>query len=263
MKAMALQTPAHAFAASRHLNPKYREERKESWDLGTATHKLLLENMDESNFVIIEERDYRKKAAQQERDLAYKAKMTPILRHQYERLMEMAPVVKEQIFRQKVGSTLGDHDEGQAEVPIEWMMGDVRCRGRLDWLPNLETIDGEYIIDLKGTTGHLDMDSWVNRQFCWGIALQMAFYCQGLWEISGRQHTRYPAVMVTEPKQPYCVGVYVPPQEIMTAAERMMMAAVEKYEDCCKSGKWPGLGTEPWHTSISEWKIREAEAMGA
>ena len=263
MKAMVLQTPAHAFAASRYLNPNYREEKKESWDLGSATHKLLLEGMDDSSFAIVDYRDFRSNAAKAARQEAYDNDKLPILAHQHARLMEMAPAASEQIGRLQVGSTLGDPDQGKPEVELDWKMGDVNCHARIDWLPNLRTIDEEHFLDLKGVPGVLTPAAWCRQQLWWNVALQMAFYSIGLWETSERKRHRYPAIILTESKQPYSVATIVPPAEGMEAAERMVMRAVEMYEDCCKSGKWPAHGTKPWSPELKPWDIQDAETMGA
>ena len=76
------------------LNPDYQAAKKDIFDLGSAAHALFIGEGDE--IVVVNENDWRKKAAQEAKAAAYAAGKTPIKRNDMRRVEAMAEAAKKQ-----------------------------------------------------------------------------------------------------------------------------------------------------------------------
>jgi hypothetical protein len=80
-RTLLTHSPAHAWTAAPAAQPRLPIEEKESFDIGSAAHALLLEG--EDRMVVLPYDDYRKKEAKEARDYARAEGKHPILEAKY------------------------------------------------------------------------------------------------------------------------------------------------------------------------------------
>lgn len=118
---------------------------------------------------------------------------------------------------------------GQAEGVVRASHADIPCQIRIDW-----THPERDIVDLK-TIDDLDWFEAQVRSFSY--AHQLAFYRTILAAKSGC----LPAVHViaVEKKEPFRVGVRRFTEEVLDAAARENLAAIEQLKRCRAEDRWP------------------------
>ena len=138
-------SPLHAWTAHPRLNRHYAAEEKESFDLGSAAHALLLEGAD--RMVVIDADSYRTKEAKAARDDARSRGLHPVLATKHADVKAMAQRAHDAIARcpDLGGLTLAD---GKAEQVAIWREDEAWMRARFDWI----STDRRVILDYK-TTG--------------------------------------------------------------------------------------------------------------
>ena len=135
--------PALSSTGARRLLPpscpaKFRYEQdhsrppKKVFDFGHVAHTLVLGRGE--TIEVVDAGDWRTKAAKEQRDEARKQGKVPILAHDYETCEEMAAAIR----AHDVAAALLNPEHGEPEVTIVWddPATGVRCRARLDWLPD-------------------------------------------------------------------------------------------------------------------------------
>ena len=269
---MATRSPAHAFTASRHLNPSYVEERATKFDLGTIAHRLILErDLGDTRLQVFDWPDWINRKITIEapggvafqvmkaelRKACYKAGLIPILKGQYDESLEMAEVVRRRIAEYPEVHTVGDRTEGEPEVSISWAVRDgdnrpVICRGRVDWLD----VARGFFVDLKTTARDAEAESYSRTQLWWDIAIQLAFYAWGLKLIHGKPFKPY--IVAAENKPPFATSVIEVPKTYLEAAQTMVVGAVRRYRQCWEDGQWPAYPAEIHSASPPAYKLPEA-----
>jgi hypothetical protein len=226
------------------LNQAAEHENGEHFDIGTAAHALLLEGT--STVSVIAARDYRTKAAQAARDAAYAAGRTPILEAKWADVQAMVACTREQLAAHKDGGA-EMFLNGEPEQTLIWQEGDVWCRARLDWLR-----DGA-IDDYKTTPhGSANPDSWTRSLFGMGADIQVAFYLRGLKAVTGFDATfRF---CVQEPYPPYALSVVGLGPDALTLAEKKVLYAIERWQTCLATDKWPGYPRRTCYASLPAWQ---------
>lgn len=119
--------------------------------------------------------------------------------------------------------------EGQAEGVVRVEYGGLPCQIRIDW-----THPGRGIVDLK-TIDDLDYFELQARSF--GYAHQLAFYRAILAQVAGRKPEVH--VIAVEKKEPYRVGVWRFSDQVLDAAARENLAAIERLMSCRTQDSWP------------------------
>jgi len=89
------RSPAHARAAHPKLNPDWQPDHDEKFDTGTIVHQLLLD--EHAQVEVCDFPDWRKAAAQEQRDQARAAGRTPLLTKDWENAQEIAAAVRGQL----------------------------------------------------------------------------------------------------------------------------------------------------------------------
>lgn len=258
LSTLILQTPLHAWTASKYLNPNYQDEKKVAFDLGTVVHRMILENETEEGFAILDYPAYTTKAARLDRDAAYDAGETPILRHHHDNALAMYEAAQRQLPHLENCTTIGDSRHGKAEVKMEFEHENVLCRCRLDWVPNQASPEGTVLHDLKTTNSVAEPGAWARQNLFLRGAVQGAYYRYVNFMATGVD--RYPLFVVIETKPPYAMSVVKPPEEMLTAAEAMVVKGLATYQECCETGHWPGYSTRMHTPEPAPWHIMEAEA---
>lgn len=258
-KTLIRKSPRHAWFAHPKLNPRWEPENKTQFDLGRAAHSLVLG--DKERFVVVEAAGWQTKAAKAERDAAYLAGKTPLLRDQYERTVEMAAACHAQLNAHEDAANA--YTNGEPEQTLIWKEGEIWCRARLDWLPAGEPV----FYDYKSTGTSANPDEFYRTLFQLGYDFQAAFYRRGITKVLGIQHPEFHFV-VQENYPPYALSVIGLPPAYVDQADKRVAAALKAWSWCLEHDSWPGYPSKvcyveapPWIEAM--WLEREARESTA
>jgi hypothetical protein len=243
------QSPRHAWWAHPRLNPAYRREESEAFDLGTAAHAYILQGS--RAFAVIDAKDYRTKAAQEARDAAYAEGKTPILAYRLDNVRAMEEAVVAQLAHLKDPPI--PFQNGRAEETLVWLEGDVWCRARLDYLH----ADHRSISDLKTTSASANPAAWERTMFAAGLDVQAAFYLRGLRAVFGHEGTfRFVPV---ENYEPYALSVVGLAPDALDLADRKVDRAIALWRECLTTGTWPAYPTRTCWAEAPAWEVAKWE----
>lgn len=228
---------------------------KREFDLGHAAHKLVLGEGPE--FRIIDFPDYKKTAAQNQRDEAYALGLVPLLPKEHDQVQAMADAIR----RHPIAGPLFTPGTGRAELSIFWTDREtgVRCRIRPDWLKELPGL--ALAVDYK-TCRDASPDAVSRAIRDHSYHQQDAFYTDGIWAALDPQDVRF--VFVFQSKQaPYLITVRELAQQDRDIGRARNERALRLYADCERTGIWPdwtGPVTEiPTISMPSYDTLRQAE----
>jgi hypothetical protein len=237
-KKICLDSPLHAFHDHPRLNPLTERDEAEHFDIGVAAHALLLEGS--AQIAIIDAKDWRTKAAQEQRAAARAEGKTPLLVHVCQDVIRMVGALRAQLERHADGGAAMFTD-GEAEQTIIWREDDLWCRARADWLRT----DPFACDDYKTTSASANPDQWARTMFNAGFDLQAAWYLRGLRAVTG-ERLDDPATFrfaVQETYPPFAVSVIALNPDAMLLAEKKILYALEQWSDALASGRWHGYPT--------------------
>lgn len=233
------------------------EEHKRHFDLGKVTHTLTLGDGDE--FVVVQAaavdktlydaRDYVTKSAQAHRDAIYASGNVPILRAELDVCTAMAAAVKAD---PNAGALLA---RGKPEVSLFWVdeATGVKCRARLDWMPDVEDDRRLIIGDLK-TAVSSEPDEFGRAAARFGYVRQHDWYLGGIRTLGIHPDPAF-LFIVVEKDAPHVVtvGQFTETEDIRLSAA-MNDTARRTYRQCLAEDHWPGyvtgiadLSLPPWH----------------
>lgn len=244
------QSPKHAWTAHPKLNPDYQAEQAERFDLGSAFHAFLLEAHGQSDFAVIDAPDWRTKDAQTRRDAARVAGKIPLLRGQWDQVLEMASHIGPQLARVEAPRPFTD-GTGRPEQTLIWQesVGGhvVWCRARLDWLHD----DHLVVDDLKTTSATANPIAWSRTLFGYGYDTQAAWYARGVQAVFGTAPRVRFVVVETQP--PYAASVVALGPEALDLADKKITYALGLWADCLGANLWPGYPTETCYADVPPW----------
>lgn len=244
-------TPAHFQAAL-----AAPEERKRHFDLGKVVHRLVLGEGDD--FVVVlamnkqkeayEATSYDTVSAQRHRDEIYADGKVPILRAELDAAHAMAEAVK----RHPSASIL--FDKGRPEVSLFWIdpATGVKCRARLDWLP--DKVGGRRLIvpDLK-TAESAAPSEFARAAANFGYYGQQRHYSDGIAALGLDANPAFLFVAV-EKKAPHLVSVdQFAEREDLRLARRTVEHCRRLYAECIADDRWPGYGDGVHDLSLPSW----------
>lgn len=224
------RSPRHAWVRHPRLNPRYQDEHRKDFDLGTAAHAYLLEG--EAAVHVVEADSFRGKEAREVRDKAYANGIIPLLPKDMERVTEMVAAAKKQIdAHPDLEWAWGD---GKSEQTIVWKDGRHWRRCRPDRIPN----EGPYFYDYK-TTLNANPESWGNQQLWQGPHIQGEFAARGIKAVLGWEHV-VPRWVVQESTPPYALVVLEMTTGASEVADRQVAEAMRLWDTCLERDQWPG-----------------------
>ena len=235
-KILVSRTPEHARLAHPRLHtPDEADETEEtpSQSRGTLIHRLVLGAG--GDIAEIDADDFRSKAAQSKRDDALAAGKIPLLRCKVEPLKRTADRIRARLREQ--GSVL----DGERECPIMWSTrasngNPVRCKALVDHL----WADRGAAIDLK-TLADASIESCERQASDFDHALQRAGYKDALEHLDPRFVGRVDfAFAFAEISAPNSVTVAEPDGQAADMGEQQWRYAVDLWEQCTRTGVWPG-----------------------
>lgn len=147
--------------------------------------------------------------------------------------------------------------EGDAEVSFVWNCPEtgVLCKGRADkWLP------GESIaLDVKTTTD-ASTDAFRRTVLNFGYHYQAAHYLHGM--IACGLRPRRFIHLVIESKAPFECKLYELDEAWLEVARLELPAMLRLYDECTRSGIWPGYDEEIEPLDAPEWLVDRALVFG-
>jgi hypothetical protein len=131
-------------------------------------------------------------------------------------------------------------ERGEAEIAMSWTdpATGIRCKGRLDWITEL---DGRpVIVGIK--TAKASGLRLFTRQACdLGYLMQWAMYREGFHAVTGE----WPGEMIeiaVENHAPWDAVVYRICEPVIEAGLERYRSALALLTDCRRTGRWPGQG---------------------
>lgn len=217
-----------------HYEQKYPQVATEAMERGTAAHKLVLGAGAE--IVLVDAKNWRTKAAQQQGDEARERGAIPLLPADYERVHAMAAALR----ADPLASALFDRERGGLpEQSLFWHdeASGIWRRARLDWLPDTGTRDRLVIADYKTTADA--SPAGVRKSI-----INYGYHQQGDWYTAAAQALVHPdpafLLVFQETVAPYLVRVVQMDAKLLRAGRERNVEAMEIYRDCSRSGIWPG-----------------------
>jgi hypothetical protein len=250
-KVLINRSPRHAWAQHPRLNADFERDEKETFDLGSAFHTMILGKGAE--IAVLDFPDWRTKDSKEAREAARKAGQTPMLLHQFERANAMVKAVRAQI---------PGHEElayamaaGVPERTLIWKeetsAGPIYCRLRLDW----EARNGALFPDWKSTGVGAGPEEW-GAKTMWQLDshIQAAFYRRGIKAVLDKQVDLFFAV--AEIEFPHALACMRPTPAAVAMAERAVEYAIQMWGRCLHSNKWPGYSRQMAWIDPPAWKER-------
>jgi hypothetical protein len=227
--------PAKLFDSC-YLNPHTKPERKKQFDIGDASHLIILEpDQWADRIVVIEADDYKTKAAQQARDAAYDAGKTPLLIEQRDRILAMhRALIADADARALLFDDVGGENE-QTFVAIDQDTG-LYLKARTDRV----NLRAGRVVDFK-STGSANPDDWAGRVYDNGYYIQDPFYREVIGGATGEWIEEF-IFVVQEPKPPYLISINWLDTIDIELGRNSMGRATDIFARCLATGRWPGYG---------------------
>lgn len=249
------ESPLHAWSRHPRFGGVKRAPTK-AFDRGSLSHALLLGSGKDVS--IIEADDYKTKAAQADRDEAREAGLVPVLAADYEDAKRTAEKLRQRF------AELGIVLDGQSELTALWTErarngGEVQCRGMIDHLKPPTIYDLKSIRSAKHDMCRKHIETY-------GYAIQGAAYERAIERIYPALTGRVRFVFVFfELEPPYAVTPIRLSGSFRHIGSRAWQRSVDAWEECLRTGSWPGYADEivtlepsPWALSRDEEKEQEA-----
>jgi hypothetical protein len=222
------KSPLHAWTNHPALNPDYKEEPDDKFDIGKAGHSLFLEGID--NATVIEADNWMKKETKQARADARAEGRIPLLREQYERVKTMVEIANQTIALSDV------HMAGWlSERSIFWTEDETWCKIRPDAIaPDLSAV-------LHYKTSRVSVNPATIDRLVLNMDYDIAeaLYRRGVKAVTGKEPSSVFFFQETEP--PYaCSLIDLPPQWMETLGDDRIKMGLWIWQKCMATGVWPG-----------------------
>jgi hypothetical protein len=244
-KLLVERSPAHAWQAHPRLTPNWQPSHSTKFDDGNVMHDLLLGS--DQGLVVVDAENYRTKAAQSARDMAYERWQTPVLRGRYDELVIETRRIARAIERRwpELHKALAD---GKAEQALIWQEGPIWCRLRLD---NLPPAGWTVFTDLKTTT-NARPDEFAKRVWDTGHAVQWAFYRRGIKAVLGIEEPVF-QFLVLENQPPYAMSLVDLEPGAAHIADEMVERAIGMWTYCQAENWWPDYPARKAYVEAPPW----------
>lgn len=252
-RVLTTSSPAHARVAHPRLNPDYQRQEEERFDVGTASHALLLEG--EAAIQVIDAPDWRTTAAREAREEARRNRKIPLLAHVLGDVEAMVAATRAQLDLIDADPAL--FTDGKPERTLVWEEDGVWCRARLDWLRD----DYAAVDDFKTTSRSANPEQWSRTIFGAGYDVQAAMYTRAVQAVAGVDAVFRLCVQETFP--PYALSVVSLAPDAMALAEAKVERAIATWRECLATGVWPAYPRRVCWAELpgwaeSQWLEREA-----
>lgn len=141
---------------------------------------------------------------------------------------------------------------GSPEVSMVWEARGFQCRGRVDWLTEIDGCD--VLVGLK-TTRDCRPREFSRQAAQLAYHWQWAYYHDGFKAITGR--TPYMVEIVVESAAPHAVVVYSIGEAVMCQGRDEYTAALGELGECQRVGVWPGPVVGEQELVLPAWACGE------
>ena len=240
------RSPQHAMRHHPRLGPN-PERYTPSADTGSAAHAELLGADETQQVVWVEAKDWRTKAAKEERDEAHAAGCIAMLEKDRQKVVDMAAISQQWLI---------EAGPGQAEQTMVWQMGGVYLRTRPDYLHDDQREVNEY-----KTSTSADPAKWARIILNSHYDIQATMPLMALDALFGEAKRDY-RWLVQEVDPPYCCSwVGLGPQMEAMAREKIHLGATI-WAKCLADKQWPGYDkrthwVDPTGYDELDWEIRK------
>jgi hypothetical protein len=234
------------------LNPDYVPPQKDHFDIGSATHLLVLEpHLFEQRVALVDHDDWRTNAAKAARTAARAAGRVPLKRPHFELVQRM----RDAIMAHPVARIAF---EAETEVSYAWIDQETRiwCKARPDCSP----IAAEYCIEVKTSTSANPMEFEAQ-------ASRLGYFQRAAWQLEAkrvldgvRPQRFYHLVVSTE--EPHLVSMCPADPESLAWGAIQNKRARRIFAECMASGDWYGYGGPEnlaVEITLAGWRVRELE----
>ncbi len=266
-----LDSPARAWWNHPKLNPNPPEEdEEEKFDIGKATHSLLLEGNDVA--VMVDPCDYlgpkggipkgwTTDIIREARDTIRSQGKIPLLPKQYRNVFFMAETAKKAIRKCTELGITDLHAEGDSELSYLWQEDDIWCRCRPDWIKK----DRSLILDIKTTGTSVNPDIFSGHINKMGYGIQSVFYRRGVKAVEGVEPKF--VIMAQETEPPYFCSFHGLDLQNEDMAAQKVEWAIKRWRECLSTGDWPAYPhrvcyAEPKPWEMAEWEIKKFQMEG-
>lgn len=241
-------------AAYQHA--RQNQERKPAFDIGTATHLLVLEpDLFASRIATIPFDDYKKGEARAARDQAYADGVTPLTLPE----LGLVRAMRDSLWANPVARFA--FGGGQAELAMFWRDPEfgVWCRTRPDYLPP----HGRYLVDLKTSTS-ANPRHFEKQVAEYGYHQQAAWYLDGFAACTGQEVDRFAFVVVSK-KPPHLVSTCWMDPEALHWGRVLNRRAMSLFARCQATGEWPSYQPDPtgkaaaFTVGLPSWASRDLQ----
>lgn len=242
---LELASPLHAWSQHPKLGGIPRPPTK-ALDNGSLIHELLLGAG--KGVKVIDAADFRTNAAKAERDAARAAGQLPVLAGDYEVASRTAGILRERFA--DVGIVLA----GESEAVALWTEtasngAQVQCRGMMDHL----TLPTTYDLKSARSAHPIACRRHVEN---YGYALQRAAYVSAIERIKPDLAGRVDFVFVFfELEPPHAVTPARLTGAFCELGERGWRRAVDRWEECLRTNRWPGYAAGVIDLEPSPWAL--------
>ena len=219
-----------------YLNPRHEPVKKKEFDIGDASHLIVLEpDQWGDRVVLVDARDYRTDAAKEARDAAYAAGKTPLLPQQRDHILAMHRAL---IANSDARALLFEDDGSENEltfVAIEEETG-IYVKARADRV----NLKAARVVDYKSTGSANPLD-WAGRVYDNGYYIQDPWYRDVIASATGTWIKEF-LFVVQEPKPPYSISINWLATVDIELGRSMAARAIDTFARCLATGRWPGYG---------------------
>lgn len=230
---------------------------KKTFEFGHAAHKLVLG--EGPDLVRIDATEWRSNAVKAEVAAVRDAGGVPLKPAEYDQVQAMADAIR----HHPIAGPLFTPGQGVAEQSLFWRDGRTGAwlRARPDWVKHRTPGKRLILADYK-TCRSAEPDAIERDVHAYGYHQQAAWYLTGavqcdLAEPDGQAGMVF---VFQEKTAPYLVTVVELAASALRIGSARNRAAIDLYEQCRTSGRWPGYSDGIAHISLPVWaEIRDTE----
>lgn len=264
IKVLCNESPLHAWNAHPKLNPHWKPDYKDEFDLGSVVHDLMLEGGTSRVHLIQTKKtegsgknkvetdepvtDYKTNAAKAERDEARAAGKIPILQCKWTAVERMVAAAKRQLGNHRDASDM--FSNGKPEVTLKWEEDGILFKSRLDWLHN----DLTRIDDLKTSGISANPDVFSRQMYANGYDIQAAVYRRAVMAVYKVPPPKF-RFGIVETEEPHAFTVIEASSSILALADRKIDWAKAVWKQCLKSSYWPSYSSNTERPEVNEYEL--------
>lgn len=248
IRELIYRSPAHAYERHPRLNPNFKVDEDDKYDIGTAAHSLFLEGLDTA--IIIDADDWRTKAAKEARGEARAKGKVPLLAKQYIEVEKMVLVAHKSLDNSELHLYIPD---GDSELTYIWREGETWCRIRPDWINKERNL----VLDYKTTGQSAHPEEYSRLVIAHGLDIQESFYKRGIEAIEGIKPDFIFMIQETEP--PYLCSFVELDIILQEMGGEKVKYGLKLWDKCIASGQWDGYSGKIYTMEAPAWALASWE----